>query len=159
MSYGTSAGVAQLTPRYLAEGVYSTTTTPTLATVEAWLSEVSAMMDAALGDKRFETPVTDDDALVMLGAQANGFVAELARAINGHGAFGTAGEDLRPITEIYNKIMTSFAEWLETSAAGLERMGATRLPQGAIDVSDAPTVFVGSFTKVDGYSSSGSEYS
>ena len=129
MSYGSAAGVAALTPRYLVNGVYHTTTTPTLATVTAWLAEVSALFDVALNHQRFVTPVVQASALSALGAQVNGYVAELARSINGHGAYGTAGGDLRPITEIYNDILAKFTDWLLLGAAGLEALGVVRLDE------------------------------
>ena len=161
MAYGSADGVGRLTPRYMLEGTYTTATNPTLDTVTAWLAEVSALVDVLLSDKRFDIPVDSTaapSAVTAIGAQVNGYVAELARAVNGHGAYGTAGGDLRPITEIYKDIQERVEAWLVIAAVGLERMGATRSAPAAVDDGDAAFVSIGQITKIDGYSRGATEY-
>jgi hypothetical protein len=59
MTYGTAAGVAALAPRYAnAAGRFDENTTPKLAHVTDWLTQVSAMLDVALSGYGVGTPVT-----------------------------------------------------------------------------------------------------
>ena len=152
MSYGTPAGVAALAPRYTnAGGQFDDERTPKLAHVIDWLTQVSAMLDVALSGYGVATPVAANSPVApMLAAFANAQVAAMARGVNGQGKFAE-----RPTTadEMLLIIGDATAAWVAKNIGGL---GAV------LDVTpvalSTPVVRIGSFTRQDGYSSDGHEY-
>src|SRR5688500_7634561 len=90
-SYGTAAGVAGyvrvLTSGSAVAGTFDTSTVPTLANVEAWVNQVSAIANAALADNRFDTPVTQADCVLMLVGLVEQSVADLCHASRSSGRF------------------------------------------------------------------------
>lgn len=151
--YGTAAGVAALAPRYAnAAGVFDDNgdKVPKLAQVLEWLRQVSAMLDVALAGHGITTPVTSAAALPMLDAYANAQVAAMTRGVNGQGKFAE-----KPTTadEMLLIIGDATAAWVAKNIGGL---GAV------LDVTpvalSTPVVRIGSFTRQDGYSSDGHEY-
>jgi hypothetical protein len=151
MSYGTAAGVAALAPRYAnAAGRFDENTTPKLAHVTDWLTQVSAMLDVALSGYGVETPVTVAAILPMLSGYANAQVAAMVRGVNGQGRFAE-----KPTTadEMLLIIGDATAAWVTRNIGGLGAL---------LDVTPVtlatPVVRVGSFIRRDGYSDDGSEY-
>ena len=151
MSYGTTIGVAALAPRYAnAACRFDANTTPTLSQLMEWLAQVSAMLDVALAGYGVATPVVMSAVLPMLDAFTNAQVAAMARGVNGQGKFAE-----RPTTadEMLLIIGDATAAWVARNIGGL---GAV------LDVTpvalSTPVVRIGSFTRQDGYSSDGHEY-
>jgi hypothetical protein len=151
MSYGTAAGVAALAPRYAnAAGRFDENTTPKLAHVTDWLTQVSAMLDVALSGYGVETPVTVAAILPMLSGYANAQVAAMVRGVNGQGRFAE-----KPTTadEMLLIIGDATAAWVTKNIGGLGAL---------LDVTPVtlatPRCTIGSFTRRDGYSDDGSEY-
>jgi hypothetical protein len=117
MSYGTAAGVAALAPRYAnAAGRFDENTTPKLAHVTDWLTQVSAMLDVSLSGYGVETPVTVAAILPMLSGYANAQVAAMVRGVNGQGRFAE-----KPTTadEMLLIIGDATAAWVTKNIGGL----------------------------------------
>lgn len=89
MSYGSPGGVAALVRKFAnASGRFDNTTTPTVDDVEAWLVQISSMLDVALSGYAIGAPVTNETIRPLLDAYANAQVAAVARGVNGQGRFG-----------------------------------------------------------------------
>ena len=152
MSYGTAAGVAALTPRYASSaGTFDTSTTPTLAQVDSWRSQLSGMLDVALSARAIPLPISNASVLAMLDAVVNGHAAAMVRGVNGQGRFAE-----RPVTadEMWFLIGGQIDEWATAAATGIGAL----LGLDAEDVARAPVVSVGSFTRADGYTAAATEY-
>ena len=115
------------------------------------VAQVSAMLDVALSGYGVATPVAANSPVApMLAAFANAQVAAMARGVNGQGKFAE-----RPTTadEMLLIIGDATAAWVARNIGGL---GAV------LDVTpvalSTPVVRIGSFTRQDGYSSDGHEY-
>jgi hypothetical protein len=108
------------------------------------------MLDVALSGYGVETPVTVAAILPMLAGYANAQVAAMVRGVNGQGRFAE-----KPTTadEMLLIIGDATAAWVTKNIGGLGAL---------LDVTPVtlatPTVTIGSFTRRDGYSSDGSEY-
>ena len=151
MSYGTPAGVAAFTPRYAnAANRFDGDTTPTLTSVTSWLAQVSAMLDVALAGYGATTPVIAPAVTPMLDGFTNAQVAGMVRGVNGQGKFAE-----RPTTadEMLLIIGDAAAAWVRINIGGLGAL---------LDITpvalQTPTVQIGSFTRRDGYSDDGHEY-
>lgn len=89
MSYGSTNEVAALVPRYAnADNVFTATTRPSLAQVETWLTQVSAVLDAYLATKGYSTPITATDLNAAMDLFVAEEVASIAEGVNGSGRFG-----------------------------------------------------------------------
>ena len=151
MTYGTAAGVAALAPRYAnAAGRFDENTTPKLAHVTDWLTQVSSMLDVALSGYGVTIPVTQVTAVPMLAAFANAQVAAMVRGVNGQGKFAE-----KPTTadEMLLIIGDATAAWVARNIGGLG--GVLEVVTVALST---PVVRIGSFTRHDGYSDDGTEY-
>lgn len=151
MTYGSAAGVAVLVPRFAnAARRFDEETTPRLAHVTEWLAQVSAMLDVALAGYGVTTPVAAAAVLPMLAAFANAQVAAMARGVNGQGKFAE-----KPTTadEMLLIIGDAAQAWVAKNIGGL---GAV-LEVTPVALS-TPSVVIGRFTRQDGYSNSGHEY-
>lgn len=123
--YGTSAGVAALTPRY-ANGTadFATNDRPTKAQVETFLAQMSNLLDAIMADVGFTTPVTDADVISILTMFVQDEVAAIVEGINGSGRFGPTTK--APKKGRYQMIFDDIQAFVYETASGLERMGAAR---------------------------------
>ena len=92
-TYGDVAEIGKLTPRWSASGTFSTTTSPTLATVESWCDQVSGLINTILADKGFTIPITQADAKLMLDMFVNEEVAAMVEFLASHEAGFTTGAD------------------------------------------------------------------
>lgn len=134
--YGSTSDVAALAGTYTTGGAFSTTTTPTLAQVTAWLTDVSDLMDLALAQHHFEIPIdtgiTNYDKITnLLSTAVVPLVAELSHAANGVGKFFTQrsiefggsspANQMKAVTHELNK-------WIEEFADGLVALGLTQTP-------------------------------
>jgi hypothetical protein len=96
MAYGTPAEVAAFVPRYADNsGTFSLATRPTLARVDAWLVQVSGVLDTYLASKGYPTPITDPAFLAALNMFTSEEVAAMAEGVNGSGRFGPTAPDQR----------------------------------------------------------------
>ena len=143
--YGTSAGVAALTPRYASElyGDFAAEDRPSRTQVETFLTQVSNLLDVILADARFDTPVTDTEVVSMLTMFVQDEVASIAEGINGSGRFGPTTKG--PQKSRYQMILTDIQTFVDETATGLENMGASRtgtlpvLYRGTDESGETPT--------------------
>lgn len=124
-SYGTAADVSALTELYCISGSYTTATVPTLAQVESWIDQISAIVNAALAGQGFVVPVTQADAILAIKSYVIGAASDLAHAANMAGRFFTDTALQRGITPM-SAIRKEILEWVETFADGLAALGASR---------------------------------
>ena len=150
MSYGTPGGVAALVPRYAnAAGVFDSDTTPAAADVVTWLAQISAMLDVALSGHGVDVPVTEATVTPMLDGYANAQAAAVARGVNGQGRFA---ERQASADEMLTAIGGDAAKWVSSWVGGIGVL------LGVTTAAATATVVIGRFTRVDGYSSDGHEY-
>lgn len=124
-SYGSVAGVVALCPRYGSGGTFTTTTRPTLAQVEAWIDQVSALINGYLSGKGFAIPITQTDAVTALALCVNQYAADLAESVNGAGRLGPNTEILKYRGQ-WEVITRELRTYLDEISTGWERLGATR---------------------------------
>jgi len=128
--YGSAEEVAALSPLWTEAGAFTTTTSPTLAQVENWLTQVSSMMDTCLAKEGFVTPVTDADATPDLDLIVSGMVKDIVDFSRKSGRFYTK-KALDSDKTMFMKIASEMCQWVKENRKGLERKGAT-LVDGAI---------------------------
>jgi hypothetical protein len=124
-SYGTAAGVAGYVRVYTNNGAFDTTTNPTLANVEAWINQISALVNAALASYRFDTPVTQADCVLMLTGVVEQYTSDLCYAARSTGRFFSE-RSLNSKAGIMGQIKNEIYDWLADNATGMENLGATR---------------------------------
>ena len=123
-SYGSTSGVAELTPRYAnASFVFDTTTRPTLATVEAQINQVSALANSILASALFVTPITQADAKLALDIFVNEEVAAIVEGINGSGRFGPTTKE--PGQSRFGIIMDDLKSFVQANKQGFVNLGVT----------------------------------
>lgn len=129
MAYGSVEEVAAFVPRYAdADGYFSLGTRPPLTRVEAWLAQVSGVLDAYLASKGYAVPVTDADLNAALDLFASEEVAAMVEGVNGSGRFGPTAPDQRQTSRfaIIRQDVTNFIDSLlvgNESAAGSSAVG------------------------------------
>lgn len=124
-SYGTVAEVAALTSRYTAMGSYTIETRPTLAQVEKFIDQMSAILNVALAKAGFSIPITQADAKAACGQIVVETSVDLCHAANSTGRFFTDRALERGISP--SKVLRQdINDWVEDNAAGLEILGAHR---------------------------------
>ena len=124
-SYGSTAGVAALTPRYAhSSGVYDATTRPTITQVESFIDQVSSLLNVMLAREGFIIPVTNANVVLMLAMFTNEEVAQICEGINGSGRFGPGQKQIG--RSRYQLITADVQDFIETSKAGIEAIGATQ---------------------------------
>jgi len=129
MSYGSAAGVGELSALWSDNGTFSVTTTPTLATVNTWLDEVSSMVDTALSDEGFTVPVTVAGVVKELDLLVNGVVKDLVDWSHGAGRFFSE----RAIEAGLSPFMTIDKEihaWVQRKSVGFENQGVPKTETG-----------------------------
>lgn len=125
-SYGSVAGVAVLVPRYATTGgTFDGTTRPVLATVEGQIDQVSALVNAILGNAGFAVPVDQADCVLLLAFFVNQEVAAIVEGINGSGRFGPVPKEGGGKGR-FALIMEDVKAFVDANAPGFERMGAAR---------------------------------
>ena len=125
-SYGTAAGVAGLTPRYAnTSATFDGTTRPTLTQVEAYIDQVSGIVNSYLAQEGFSVPITQADVTLALTMFVQEEVAAIVEGINNAGRFG-------PTTKAPGKrgrfavITEDVKAFVEGNAYGFNLLGATR---------------------------------
>jgi len=124
-SYGTAAGVAALTPRWAAGDDFVSATRPTLAQVEAWIDQVSSVVNSFLAESGFSIPVTDTDVINSVIPFIEQEVASIVEGVNGAGRFGPTAKPSGKRGR-WALIMDDAETFVKANAAGFERLGATR---------------------------------
>jgi len=133
MAYGSVGGVAGLARMWTDNGsfvdidVYGEGgTNPTLATVTGWLDEVSGIMDVALANQGFATPITNVTALKAIAMLVNALVADLVNAANSSGRFFTeraVETGVSPLATIQRDVNA----WVSDRTTALVNLGVPRL--------------------------------
>lgn len=124
-SYGSTAGVAKLTPRYSnGAGDFDEGTNPAISTVESWIDQVSAILNTTLSDERFDVPIVQADAVRMLALFVNQEAASLVEASHNAGRFGPSNKN--PGAGRFDLIFKDVATFVKNMAGGLEKLGASR---------------------------------
>lgn len=130
-SYGTVEQVAALVPMYSISGDFTVATNPTEAQVEAWIDQISDVMNTYLSEAGFTIPLTvatNTAALFVTGA-----AADMCHYVNNAGRFYTERAleiGFNPIQVISKEI----ARWVEQHAEGLENRGEARTKGGLSDI-------------------------
>jgi hypothetical protein len=131
MPYGSTAGVAALSALWTdgTTGLFTTATRPTLAQVTTWLEEVSKLLDTALNDQGFDTPVTVSAVTGEFNLLVNGIVKDLCDYSHGAGRFFTE----KALEAGINPFMTvdkELHEWVKRKVVGMEKQGVVRSAEG-----------------------------
>lgn len=121
-TYGSATGVAALTPRFTTDGFFDLDTRPTLAQVETWLDQVSAVVNVLLAEQGIAIPVTQADAVQALAVLIENAVSDLVLAANSSGRFYSerALQSGRSPMLIIQDEMTA---WIVSHVQGLVSMG------------------------------------
>ena len=126
-SYGSTDAIGSLCPLYAtATGTkFDTSTQPTLAQVEAYVDQISAVVNTLLAEQGFSIPVLQVEAKLALDLFVNQESAHYAEYANGAGPFVPQVGQMR--TESPQLIILRDAErFIMEHAGGLELLGATR---------------------------------
>ena len=132
-SYGSANGVAGYVGVYTIAGSFSTATNPTLANVEAWIDQVSALLNTALAKRGFTVPLTQADAVLAAKSLVEQLVSDLAQAANSSGRFFSERFLERGVSN-WAVIRNDISNWVEEYASGLEELGETRGSPSATDI-------------------------
>lgn len=132
-SYGTAAGVAGYVGVYTASGSFTTGTLPTLANVEAWIDQVSALLNTALAKRGFTVPLTQADAVLAAKSLVEQLVSDLVQAANSSGRFFSERFLERGVSN-WAVIRNDISNWVEEYASGLEELGESRGAPSATDI-------------------------
>lgn len=128
-SYGTSADVAALTPRYSnGAGDFDEATKPTQARVEGYIDNVSAMANGCLSQMGFSIPVSSSsapDVVLILKQLVTETVAVIVEGINGTGRYAPTAKQIQA-RGLNNAIYQDVCDFLNGMAFGLEAMGADK---------------------------------
>jgi len=134
-SYGSAEGVAAFSGTWTNDGefldatVYVAASNPTLTTVETWIDEVSAMLNTALGNYGFETPLTSSKSLLVAGAIVNRLVSDLVDFARSKGRFLSSGFEKSGMS-IFQALMNDLDAWVLVYAPGIEANGDPRTGAG-----------------------------
>lgn len=121
-SYGSTSGVAELTPRYAnASFVFDATTRPTISTIEAQINQVSALANSIIADALFMTPIVQADAKLALDIFVNEEVAAIVEGINGSGRFGPTTKE--PGRSRFTIIIDDLKTFIQSVRQGWVNMG------------------------------------
>ena len=131
MAYGTSAGVASYSRTWTRGGVFYDAsasplvapTKPTLTEVNHWLTQVSAMIDTALNNEGFTTPIVAVNSLNTITMKVETLVSDLVAYANGLGRLYTDRALERGSMNLLNK---EIVDWVKGAITGLENDGVPR---------------------------------
>jgi len=133
-SYGTSAEVSALVPRYANKsGDFDAGTNPTQARVEGQIDNVSAMVNMCLANLGFSIPVTDSDVTPILKQMVMETVAVIIEGIRGTGRYAPKSKSVQS-RGLNNLVYQEICDLLEGMAFGLEQLGATRTAAEAASI-------------------------
>jgi len=99
-------------------------TNPSKTQVEAWLAQVSGVLDLALATQGFDVPVTATLAIAAIDALVESLVVDLCHASNSTGRFAVTNgvDNISPLLQIRKEL----DEWVMLNAVGIEGMGASK---------------------------------
>lgn len=130
MAYGSASGVAALSSQWTNDdGEFDVSTRPTLAQIEDFLDQVSQLMDTALADEGFVTPITIAAVLGEIGLLVNGVVKDLADYSHSTGRF-FAEKTLETGMSPFMTVDKELHEWVKRKVVGLETQGCLRINEG-----------------------------
>lgn len=130
-SYGTPEGVAALAMTWTSDGewldatIYVDATNPSLETVITWIDQVSAMLNTALENQGFQTPLTVPRSILAASHIVEGIVSDLARYVNQKGRFFSDKFAASGVS-LWQTIRNDLKEWALEYAPGLESDGNPR---------------------------------
>jgi len=142
--YGTVEGVAAIASTWTLDGefvdpdVYQSGSNPPLSTVEAWLETMSALMNAALKDNYFQTPILDPYpapypvSLAAVNQQCNILVADLVAARNQQGRFFLQTADVSRDLTNWAKIQKELIDWVKANAETFLAEGVPQITANSI---------------------------
>ena len=126
-AYGTTAKVAELTPRYADSSQldFTNSTTPNLSAVENMLNRLSAMANSHLAGLGFDIPLTQADAVLTVEHIVLELAAQMVEGVRGSGRYAPGNKAIaaRGLIASVNDDLTAY---LEGIAVGLEEMGEPR---------------------------------
>lgn len=104
-SYGTVAGATRYVRRLTTNGAFSATSSPSIADVEGFLDEQSAVLNGWLARAGYSVPATNAIAVQILGRYANLGAAGLIELTQAASGYAAEGEDTRE-----NRFLAEFAK-------------------------------------------------
>jgi len=117
MAYGSADSIAAFVPRFANKsGRFDNVTVPTLATVEEWREQVSAMLDIAMATAGLPAPAMAATVVTMLDSFVNANVSGLVRGVNGQGRFA---EKPTSTDEMLLAISDAADAWVQRRATGI----------------------------------------
>lgn len=123
--YGSAVGVGSYCRTLSSQGVFTTSSNPTLSAVESWLTQISAMLDSVLRVEGFVTPLTQETAVSMSTVIVEMIVADMAKGANSTGRFFSE-KSLDSSQTMWRTIVDDLTAWVAAMASGLEELGAER---------------------------------
>ena len=143
-SYGTALDIAALSQVFTDNGVFDATTRPTELQVEAFIDQISGILNVALAGESFSVPITQADAKLACVSLVSETVKDMVAAANSTGRFFSE-QSMKSNLSMLSQIRIDIKDWVEESAAGLEEIGATRanslLGQIATNDTDVDPIF------------------
>jgi len=134
--YGTADNVAAMSSVWSRGGhfyddddIYVTATVPSLAQVEIWLTQFSAVVDLALRVEGFNTPLVDDIAVGAITPIVEGVVADMVHWSHKAGRFYSKKmleSGISPIRAITKELN----DWVAANLIGLQNSGVPGVPGG-----------------------------
>lgn len=125
-AYGSVAGVAVYVRRLTENGVFTSATRPSVAEVEGFLEDRSAILNGWIAMAGYAAPVTNAIAVQALGSYANLGAAGLVELTQAASGYDADGEDTRE-----NRFLAEFRAakaWIESGALGA--LGETQTTPG-----------------------------
>ena len=94
-SYGDTAEIAALTPRYAnTSKLFDAATRPAISEVEGWCDQISAFINGMLSEEGFTIPMTQADTVLILDFFVNSEVAAIVEGVNGGGRFSPGSKEV-----------------------------------------------------------------
>ena len=131
-SYGTPEGVAALSGTWTESGgffdadpPYAEASDPSLTSVVSWIDEVSAILNTALGNHGFKTPLSSAKSKKAADLIVNRIVSDLVDYAKSKGRFISAGFQKGTLS-IFQAIVNDVDAWIGLYAPGLEANGDER---------------------------------
>lgn len=140
-SYGSTAGVAGYTPLYTdaTTKLFTTSTTPTLANVESWIDQVSAIANAAFAAAGFSTPITHADAVLSIAGMVEQCVADLCHMSRSSGRFFSERSQNSSLSAM-GQLRREIFDWVENNTRAFEEWGITRNTIGGVKTAQAGVI-------------------
>ncbi len=125
-SYGSALGIASRVPRWVNKSTltFDGNTNPTLTQVEAFIDEVSALMNVYLSELNVDIPIEQEDVKKVMNMFVNDEVASVVLGVHGSGRFAPkAGKSAGTGESRFVRILKDFQEFIKTNQYGLAKLG------------------------------------